>query len=73
MTREQQATLGQIAVWVGTAQELLQQAKSAAYANGMDGVVPVAARLSITDAAQASTLAAQGLEQALKAQEVAHE
>ncbi len=35
MTPEQAARLGEIAVWVGTAQELLQQAQESAYRTDM--------------------------------------
>lgn len=61
MTREQQARIGEIAVWVGTAQELLQQAHAAAYADDMDGALPWAAKAAIGNANIRATDAAQEL------------
>ncbi len=58
MTLEQQVRLGEITVWVGTAQELLQQAKSATYASNMVSVVPLTARTALTDALNDTTIAA---------------
>ena len=50
MTPTQQARLGEIAVWVGTAQQLLQQARSAQLANDMWEVIPTQARQAIIEA-----------------------
>ncbi len=61
MTTEQQARLGEITVWVGTAQELLQQAHTAAYAPGMDGVLSWAAKAAIGNANIRATDAAHEL------------
>lgn len=61
MTPQQQATLGQIAVWVGTAQELLAQARSASATNDMRGVLQRNTRTAIADALQSTTEAADGL------------
>ncbi len=71
MTREQQATLGQIAVWVGTAQELLASARQAATATDMLDVIPVGTRTAIARAAIDTATAARELTPLVK--EAAHE
>lgn len=49
MTPQQQARLGEIAVWVGTAQELLLMSLTALYDDDMDGV-PFAAKAAVGNA-----------------------
>lgn len=61
MTREQQARIGEIAVWVGTAQELLQQAYAAAYGAGMLDAMTVGTRTAIARAAIDTATAAREL------------
>ncbi len=73
MTPQQQARLGEVMVLVGTAQELLQQAKAATYANGMIGVVSVTARTAIADALNDTNIAVGVLLPLVQAQEVVHE
>lgn len=73
MTPEQGARLGEIAVWVGTADELLRQAYAAVYAPGMATVTTTAARLAIAEAAYATGQAAQVVRPLLQQEEVSHE
>ena len=61
MTPQQQATLGEIAMWIGTTQQLLRQAQSAACTNTMRQVVPLTARTAIADALGDINNAAQEL------------
>jgi len=70
MTNEQQAKLGELAMWIGTAQQLLAQARSASATNDMRGVLPRGTRTAIADALQSTTEAADGLTPLVKAQEV---
>ncbi len=58
MTKQQQARLGEIAVWVGTAQELLQQARSAQLASELWSLIPANGRQAIIDAAGSIDFAA---------------
>ena len=73
MTKEQQATLGQIAVWVGTAQELLQQANVAVYGDALDGAVPFTVLAAIGNAAIRATDAVNELTPLVAAMVVEHE
>lgn len=73
MTTPQQARTGEIAVWVGTAQELLQQAYAAAYGAGMLDVFDVDTRIAIAKASIMAGTAARQVKTALQAQEVQSE
>ena len=61
MTPQQQARLGEIAVWVGTAQELLAQAYTAAYEYDMLTVLTIDMRTEIARASIMTTVAARKL------------
>ena len=61
MTPQQQARLIVVAEMVATAQQLLQQARSASATNDMRGVLPRGTRTAIADALQSTTEAADGL------------
>ena len=70
MTPQQQVTVAQIIVWVGTAQELLQQAQAAVYAPGMDGAVPFPAVAAIGNAANRAKDAVEELTPLMQTMEV---
>ena len=73
MTPAQQARLGEIAVWVGTAQELLTQAYAAAYGASMLDALTVDTRVAIAQASNTTAMAARQMQTALQAQEVQSE
>jgi hypothetical protein len=73
VTPQQQARLGEIAVWVGTAHELLRQAYAAAYGAGMLDALTVDTRVAIAQASNTTAMAARQMQTALQAQEVTHE
>ena len=61
MTPQQHARLIVVSEMVATAQQLLQQARSASATNDMSGVLPRGTRTAIADALQSTTEAADGL------------
>ena len=69
-TSRQNAMLAQIAVWVGTADELLKRAYAAAYGAGMLDATDVDTRQDIAKASITTATAARRLQTALQAQEV---
>ena len=73
MNQAQQARLGEIAMWVGTAQQLLQQAYAAAYGVGMLDALDVDTRVAIAQASNTTAMAARQIQTALQAQEVTSE
>ena len=67
MTTEQGTQLAQLAVWVGTAQELTAQARGLVYTPGMIGATNARTRLAIMAAADNLTIAANELQAQLHA------
>ena len=70
MTPQQQATLGEIAMWIGTAQQLLRQAKAATYTRDADSILPMVVHTAIADALGAIDIAAKELLPLVQTQEV---
>ena len=67
MTPQQQARLGEIAVWVGTADDLLRQAYAAAYGAGMLDALDTDTRQEIAKASIVASTAARRLQRELQA------
>ena len=68
MTSQQAARLGEIAVWVCTADDLLAQARVVVYAT--DDLVDVDTRRAINNAANKAAIAVREMARALQAMEV---
>lgn len=73
MTPEQVARLGELAVWVGTAQELLQQANGLIYTATMAGTMSAELRFAIADGYREVSHAAKLLTPLVQAKGATHE